>query len=207
MAFVELQVLSFILSELKKLISNGIKTLPFTGEHNYNLRMKVIITILLFSVVFPALGGNSENVQKQKKQRSEPNPVEKKTLFIDLFNGMATVPDTTWQLCGYANNAWSQHFKDVNMYENVKIEDGYFKLKVCKNGDTYKNGGVRTRMVFSCNSLLEVKVRLTKLIRGGFPAIWQMPVDGAPCPRGGEIDLMEWVQGTPGQIYQTVHTF
>lgn len=25
-------------------------------------------------------------------------------------------------------------------------------------------------------------------------------------PRGGEIDLMEWVQGTPHEIYQTLHT-
>ena len=53
---------------------------------------------------------------------------------------------------------------------------------------------------------MEVKARLTK-VRGGFPAIWQMPVNGLEWPRSGEIDLMEWVQRTPNQIYQTVHTF
>lgn len=170
--------------------------------------MRAIITILLFSVVLPVLGGNAENVQEQKKQRSEPNPVEKNTLFIDLFNGVTAIPDTTvWQLCGYANNAWSQHFKDVKGYENVKVEDGYLKLKACKDEGVYKNGGIRSKIGFPCNSRLEVKARLTKLVRGGFPAIWQMPIDGAPWPRGGEIDLMEWVQSTPEQIYQTVHTF
>lgn len=36
-------MLSFVLSELTELIINGIKTFPFGGEHNYNLRMKIAI--------------------------------------------------------------------------------------------------------------------------------------------------------------------
>lgn len=134
-------------------------------------------------------------------------PADEKVLFTDDFNGPAAIPDTTvWELCTYANNAWAQHFKHVEGYENVKVENGYLKLKADKTGGVYKNGGINTKFGFPCNSRLEVKARL-KPVRGGFPAIWQMPVGGLPWPRSGEVDVMEWVQGTPSQIYQTVHTF
>ncbi|NLY25340.1 MAG: glycoside hydrolase family 16 protein [Bacteroidales bacterium] len=129
-------------------------------------------------------------------------------LFIDLFNGVDVIPDTTnWKRCTYANNAWSQHFEHVEGYENVRVEDGFLKLSATREGEHYKNGGIRTRKGFPGNTRVEVRARLTKQVRGGFPAIWQMPVGAPAWPRGGEIDLMEWVQGTPDQIYQTVHTF
>lgn len=129
-------------------------------------------------------------------------------LFMDDFNSQSTIPDSsTWKLCSYGNNAWGQHFKNVKGYENVKIENGVLKLKASKENGSYKNGGIRTKAGFPCNTRLEVKARLTKLVKGGFPAIWQMPVNAPQWPRGGEIDLMEWVQETPKDIYQTIHTY
>ena len=80
------------------------------------------------------------------------------------------------------------------------------KLKASKEDGVYKNGGIRTTTGFPINTSVEVKARLTKQVRGGFPAIWQMPIGAPGWPRGGEIDLFEWVQGTPTQIYQTIHT-
>ena len=42
-------------------------------------------------------------------------------LFMDDFSGDSSIPDTSvWELCKHANNAWSQHFKYVKGYENVK---------------------------------------------------------------------------------------
>lgn len=143
-----------------------------------------------------------------KNLRKEPDPAVPGTLFIDLFNSANPLPDTlNWKLCTYANNAWSQHFKHVKGYENIKIEDGRLKIKADKKDGNYLNGGIRTIKGFPTNSRLEVKAKLTKRVRGGFPAVWQMPVGGKQWPRSGEIDLMEWVQGTPNQIYQTVHTY
>lgn len=146
-----------------------------------------------------------------KKSGNKDAPVavhESNLLFADDFDGKSSIPDTAvWQLCVYANNAWSQHFRHVKGYENVKVEDGYLKIRALKDGEVYKNGGVFSKIGFPCNSRLEVKARLNALVRGAFPAIWQMPIGGQPWPKSGEIDVMEWVQGTPGQIYQTVHTF
>lgn len=133
---------------------------------------------------------------------------DEKIIFTDEFEQEAAIPDTTvWRLCQYGNNAWAQHFKHVDGYENVRVEDGVLKLKASKENGTYKNGGIRTRIGFPCDTRLEVKAKLAKRIRGGFPAIWQMPINAPQWPRGGEVDLMEWVQGTPMDIYQTVHTY
>lgn len=42
---------------------------------------------------------------------------------------------------------------------------------------------------------------------GTWPAIWMLPEDSsAAWPEGGEIDIMEHVGHTPGEINQTVHT-
>lgn len=130
---------------------------------------------------------------------------EKALLFTEEFNGISSLPDTTvWQLCRFNPTAWAQHFEHVKGYETVRVEDGYLKLTVTNENGRYKNGGIRTRKTFPLNTRLEVRARLCKKVRGGFPAIWQMPTKG-PWPATGEIDLMEWVQGTPNRIYQTIH--
>ena len=164
--------------------------------------MRSILCYLLF-----AIGGTVTYVCAEEKEQIGSDTLEN-ILFVDDFDAKCVVPDTAiWKLCTYANNAWSQYFRGVDGYENVKVEEGYLKLRACKDNGTYKNGGVFSKIGFPCGTRLEGKARLTKLVRGGFPAIWQMPIGAPEWPRGGEIDLMEWVQGSPKQIFQTVHTF
>lgn len=127
------------------------------------------------------------------------------TLFADEFNTASSLPDTSvWKLCTPGSSAWCQHFEHVKGFETVRIEDGYLKLTATREDGHYKNAGIRTRTTFPLHTRLEVRARLTQKARGGFPAIWQMPTKG-PWPVTGEIDLMEWVQGTPNKIYQTIH--
>lgn len=148
----------------------------------------------------------AKEIEREPDPEPEPDPDDPETIFIDLFDSDENVPnEAKWKLCTYANNAWSQHFQYVEGYENVKVEDGYLKLTVKKDGMWYKNGGIRTRRGYPKNTRLEVKAKLTKRVRGGFPAIWQMSVDGMAWPISGEIDLMEWVQSDPNRIYQTIH--
>ena len=45
----------------------------------------------------------------------------------------------------------------------MKVENGVLKLKVSKDKNSYKNGGIRTTSGFPCNTRLEVKAKLTKL--------------------------------------------
>lgn len=160
-----------------------------------------------YKIVFKLEDFIAQEIEKEAEPEPEPDPDETGTIFIDLFNSTDnTVPNETyWQLCTYAPNAWAQHFQYVDGYENVKVEDGYLKLKASKDGTVYKNGGIRTKRGYPKNTRLEVRAKMTKRVRGAFPAIWQMPVGGTTWPISGEIDLMEWVQSTPNRIYQTIH--
>jgi Beta-glucanase/Beta-glucan synthetase len=136
------------------------------------------------------------------------NSCASNVIFTDNFNSKTQQIDTSiWKLCPYANNAWSQHFKYVNGYQNVRIEDGNLVLKAIKEDGNYKNGGVKSSISFPNFTRVEVRAKLNKKVRGGFPAIWQMPVGAPTWPKGGEVDIMEWIQGTPNQIYQTVHSY
>lgn len=155
--------------------------------------MKLLLYIALCSLILSGC---------QNTHKDDPN-----VLFEEDFNEKSSLDTTVWKSCTYANNAWSQHFKNTKPYEGVKVENGYLKLRASKDSVGYKNAGIRTAFGFPAPSRLEVKARLTKWVRGGFPAIWQMPVGGEIWPKSGEIDLMEWVQGTPKKVYQTVHTF
>lgn len=155
------------------------------------LTKKILVAAMAVAVAIPAWSENKGRV-----------------IFEDNFSTADSIPDpSVWMLCYYKTTVWAQYFRYVNGYENVRVEDGVLKLRACKDGDRYKNGGVRTKYGFEKNTRLEVRARLTKLARGCFPAIWQMPIDGLKWPKSGEIDLMEWIQSTPKEFYQTVHTY
>lgn len=160
----------------------------------------ILFFMSLYSVVSMAQNGlNSEVMSRYSKKD--------KVLFLDDFSRDSSLPDTTiWKPCLPGRNPWNRYFKEVKGYENVRVEDGYLILTASKYKDTYKTGGVYSTVSFPCNTLLEVKARLNRKVRGGFPTIWQQPVDGHPWPKGGELDLMEWIYSTPNQVYQTVHT-
>ena len=96
-------------------------------------------------------------------------------LFVDGFDGSSVVPDTAvWKLCTYAHNAWSQHFKAVDGYENVRVENGYLKLRACKDNGFIKWWGV-FQIGFLCDTRLEVKARLTGWFVVDFPQSGKCP--------------------------------
>ncbi len=131
-----------------------------------------------------------------------------KALFIDDFNDTKnSLPDTAvWAFCKSFPVAWAQHFKNCSPYENVRVEDGVLKLKASKQDGKYKTSGIQTRFGFPVNTRVEVKAKFDKQVRGAFPAIWQMPIDAPQWPRGGEIDIMEWIQSAPDMVFQTIHS-
>lgn len=127
-------------------------------------------------------------------------------LFFDGFDTADSIPDpSVWRLCTQSHTAWGKFFGNTDGYSNVKVENGYLVLTAAICDGRYTTGGIRTIEGFPSGTLLEVKASL-QTVKGGFPAIWQMPVKGERWPMSGEVDLMEWVQQTPRSVYQTVHT-
>ena len=113
---------------------------------------------ILYCFLFIAGGGIIHASAREERVGTEDRIKPDSVLFVDSFDGSSVVPDTAvWKLCTYANNAWSQWFRDVNGYENVKVEDGYLKLRACKDNGTYKNGGVFSKIGFPCGTRLELK--------------------------------------------------
>ena len=126
-------------------------------------------------------------------------------LFFDDFT-KGDIPDPeVWKLCTSGSSTWTYWFDNAAGYRNVKIENGNLVLTADNDG-RYRNGGVRTIKGFPVGTIVEVRARFKKA-GGGFPAIWQMPVNGLSWPMSGEIDIMEWIQGTPNALYHTIHTY
>ena len=128
-------------------------------------------------------------------------------LFDDFDSADATPNPEVWEPCRYEYSVWARYFNDALPYAGVRVENGFLKLSAYKSGGRYVTGGIKTRHGFPVNTRVDVAAIITKPVKGGFPAIWQMPVHGKPWPRSGEIDIMEWVHPTEKTVFQTVHTY
>ena len=172
---------------------------------NWQKEQTVVVTDkgieTLYTIIFTAY----EDPSVDQPGTGQPGDGDDDVLFFDDFD-TGEIPDPeVWKLCVKGNTTWTYWFDDAAGYRNVKIEDGNLVLTADNDG-RYRNGGVRTIKGFPAGTILEVRARFKKA-GGGFPAIWQMPVNGLTWPMSGEIDLMEWVQDTPNRLYHTIHTY
>ena len=104
---------------------------------------------ILYCFLFIAGGGIIHASAREERVGTEDRIKPDSVLFVDSFDGSSVVPDTAvWKLCTYANNAWSQWFRDVNGYENVKVEDGYLKLRAVRITGLIKMAGYSPKSVF-----------------------------------------------------------
>ena len=149
------------------------------------------------------------------------------SFFRDDFDGTEINKDI-WTLCYTEYGAdggsptWNRFFDNTEGWENVRVENGYLKLKAnhapnSSGGDQFKTGGVYTgNRKFTVGSRVTVKAALVAgngqanlgsdfKVKGAFPAIWYYPL-GTPndWPADGEIDLMEWIISNPKQAWLTI---
>lgn len=180
---------------------------PATFVGKWEKEQTVVVTVdgieTPYNIIFTAYDEPAQ--QEPGGQPGSGDEGDDGVIFFDDFTE-GEIPDpAVWKLCASGKTTWTYWFDDAAGYRNVKIENGNLVLTADKDG-RYRNGGVRTIKGFPVGTILEVRARFKKA-GGGFPAIWQMPVNGLSWPMSGEIDLMEWVQSTPNRLYHTIHTY
>jgi len=130
-------------------------------------------------------------------------------VWEDNFDGDAF--DTSrWTKIGRNVSEWNKYMSDYDpLYE---VSDGQLILRGIVNNvlpddpAPYLTGGLCTQnKVGFGHGRLEIRAKLGKA-QGAWPAFWLLPFDNSPWPRGGEIDIMERLNGE-SIAYQTVHSY
>jgi beta-glucanase (GH16 family) len=151
-------------------------------------------------------------------------------MFLIALTGLCTSCDkqvTGWQLVWEENfdgeqldaSRWTKIARNTSDWNNYmsdydplyEVADGQMILRGIVNNvlpaDTapYLTGGIYTKdKVGFGNGRLEIRAKLGKA-RGAWPAFWLLPFDNTGWPDGGEIDIMERLNGED-IAYQTVHS-
>ncbi len=131
--------------------------------------------------------------------------------WAEEFDGMALSEDT-WnfelgdgcpELCGWGNNE-----AQVYTRSNHRLEDGKLIITARREGSGYTSTRITTRdkMEFQYGRV-EVRAKLPSGT-GVWPAIWLLGsnIGEVGWPRCGEIDIMEYVGKSPGEVHTSLHT-
>ena len=121
----------------------------------------------------------------------------------------AELDEAVWSKISRGVADWRNYMSDFDSC--FTLRDGLLVLRGIVNSsepnDTapYLTGGVYTKGKLSfADGRMEVRARLGGA-KGAWPAIWMLPQGSHRWPLGGEIDIMERLNGD-SIAYQTVHT-
>lgn len=159
--------------------------------------MKKIIYALIVMFLFPVLALKAQN--KEWKLVWEAN-----------FSGSNQLDTAVWSKIPRGTSPWNKYMTD---YEGCySISDKNLELwgivNNCCPADTapYITGGVYTKGKKGFKEgKISVRAKL-QAAKGAWPAIWMLADDGTKWPDGGEIDIMERLNGDDF-AYQTTHSY
>ena len=126
-----------------------------------------------------------------------------KNTSLDLKHWNYDLGDGCPELCGWGNKEYQHYTK-----ENVFLRNEKLVIKATKEKDRYFSGRITTKDKIEFQyGTVEVKAKLPRG-KGVWPAIWMLghDIDENYWPGCGEIDIMEYVGKTPGEIHNTLHT-
>ena len=136
-------------------------------------------------------------------------------LWADEFDGQELDP-TIWSHDMHRNSrGW---YNDELQYygpDNAVVADGLLRItarredssdKPGSNGQLYTSSRIHTKGLRPIQyGRVEARIKVP-CGRGLWPAFWMLSEDGDDWPRGGEIDIMEYVGHQPKTFHATVHT-
>lgn len=108
---------------------------------------------------------------------------------------------------GVAANQELQYYTDRS--ENLRVEDGCLVIEARKEpmeNREYTSARINTQGKVQIKyGYIEARIWLPAG-QGTWPAFWMMGTGASSWPRCGEIDIMEHVGKTPGQVTHALHT-
>lgn len=129
-------------------------------------------------------------------------------VWEENFEGR-TFDESRWTKIPRGKSDWNNYMSDFDSC--YQVANGELTLRGLNNynlpNDTavFLTGGLYTKdKVAFANGRLEIRAKLEKAT-GAWPAIWLLPFDHTKWPDGGEIDIMERLNGE-SIAYQTVHS-
>lgn len=150
----------------------------------------------------------------EKKSSIEKTAEEKVSLekwrleWEENFDGEDFDPKR-WSKIPRGGADWARHMSGFSGC--YQVIDGKMVLRGLRNEDLskdkspYLTGGIYTKgKVNFSDGRVEIRAKLGKA-KGAWPAFWMLPSDNSPWPRGGEIDIMEHLNGD-NFVHQTIHS-
>jgi beta-glucanase (GH16 family) len=137
-----------------------------------------------------------------------PQSVKWRLVWEENFDGH-TFNTSRWSKIPRGTSDWNNYMSDFDSC--YRVSDGQLILRGLRNeylpADTasFLTGGLYTKDKAGFErGRIEICAKLGKA-QGAWPAFWLLPFDNSPWPSGGEIDIMERLNGE-SIAYQTVHS-
>jgi len=163
--------------------------------------MKQIICFKILIFLFVAM--TCCTTKTVKSEQSEWTLVWEENFDGDSFDA------SRWSKIPRYVSDWNNFMSDYDSC--YRVADGLLILRGLNNTAlpddtaTFLTGGLFTKdKVGFGNGRIEIRAKLGKAT-GAWPAFWLLPFDNTPWPKGGEIDIMERLNGE-SIAYQTVHS-
>ncbi len=126
------------------------------------------------------------------------------------FNVDGVIDDAVWSKIPRGTSDWNRHMSDYDPLYDVK--EGNLILRGIRNpgipGDSvpYITGGIFTKDKLGFHrGRIEISARFEDA-QGAWPAFWLLPFDNQGWPHGGELDIMERLNGD-SVAHQNVHSY
>lgn len=137
-------------------------------------------------------------------------------VWSDEFNDTGAPDAAKWgyEIGANIRNNEAQYY--TNRSENVRVENGNLVIEARKEsyqGASYTSASIqtlstdRTKTLFSVTGgRLEIRAKVPPM-SGCWPAFWTMGTNiwNVGWPKGGEIDVMEYVAHDPYIVYSNIH--
>lgn len=145
---------------------------------------------------------------RNPEQRSPKRTDMWQLVWEENFDGH-TFDTSRWRKIPRGLSDWNNLMSDFDSC--YQVTGGQLILRGLRNEylpndtATYLTGGLYTKDRVSFErGRIEIRAKLGKAT-GAWPAFWLLPSDNSPWPRGGEIDIMERLNGE-SIAHQTVHS-